>query len=85
MGIGLGIASHPVCASANDGRASHCRPDHDARHWPGQADGQLARSDLDRGEVGFQAWLLTVTAFLGTLAGLTAAEHGQAATVGQQR
>jgi hypothetical protein len=48
-------------------------------------DGQLARSDLDRGEVAFQAWLLTVTALLGTLAGLTAAEHGQAATLGQQR
>jgi hypothetical protein len=47
-------------------------------------DGQLARSDLDRGEVGFQAWLLTVTAILGTLAGLTAAERDQAATLGQQ-
>ena len=38
-------------------------------------DGQLARSDLKRGEVGFQAWLLTVTAALGALAALTAARR----------
>jgi hypothetical protein len=38
-------------------------------------DGQLARSDLKRGEIGFQAWLLTVTAALGALAALTAARR----------
>jgi hypothetical protein len=45
-------------------------------------DGQLARSDLTRGEVRFQAWLLTITGLLGALAALTAAERRQSATVG---
>jgi hypothetical protein len=47
-------------------------------------DGQLARSDLSRGEMRFQAWLLTVTGVLGALAALTASERRQSATIGQQ-
>jgi hypothetical protein len=44
----------------------------------GFLDGQLARADLSGAEVGFQAWLLGVTAFLGVAAALFVRTGGAA-------